>query len=99
MLTWQEFLAQKLEEAAGPPKSKEGIKKAQEKPGGSNVGEKRETSGPKEGPFCGPAGGAPAGSYPVTSAKQGRAAKAYARHAPNPGGIKKCVDRVLGKKD
>jgi len=83
---------------SGPPKSKEAVKKAKKKPGGSNVGEERETSGAKEGPFCGPAGGAPKGSFPVTSDKQGRSAKAYARHAPDPEGVKRCVDRVLGKK-
>ena len=91
MLTWKRF----LESKNNLPKD---VEKAQKKPGGSNVGEERETSGPKEGPFCGPAGGSPKGSFPVTSAKQGRAAKAYARHAPNPSGIKKCVDRILGKK-
>lgn len=91
MLTWKRFLESKKD----LPKD---IDSAKEKPGGSNVGEERKTSGATEGPFCGPAGGAPKGSYPVTNAKQARAAKAHARHAPNPSGIKKCVDRVMGKK-
>jgi hypothetical protein len=69
-------------------------KDVHDRPGGSNVGQERETSGPKEGPFCGPSGGAPAGSFPVTNKKQVRAAKAYARHAPNPSGIKSCADRI-----
>ena len=47
----------------------------------------------KKGEFCGPSGGAPSGSYPVNSKKRARAALAYARNAPNPGGIKKCVYR------
>lgn len=62
-------------------------KRPQDRPGGSNVGKY------KTGPFCGPSGGAPKGSYPVNTAKRAKAALAYARHAPNPGGIRKCVCR------
>lgn len=58
------------------------------KPGGSNVGEYKNV---KKSQFCGKAGGAPAGSYPVNTKKRARAALAYARNAPNPGGIKACV--------
>jgi FtsZ-binding cell division protein ZapB len=57
------------------------------KPGGSNVGKY------KKGPFCGPSGGAPKGTYPVNTKKRAIAAIAYARHAPNPSGIKACVCR------
>jgi hypothetical protein len=57
----------------------------QDKPGGSNVRKY------KTGPFCGPAGGAPKGSYPVNTKKRASAALSYARHAPNPDGIRKCV--------
>lgn len=96
-VTWKEFVELKdslqLEEDLTKKE-----KAAHKKPGGSNVGEERETSGAHEGPFCGPSGGAPEGSYPVTSKKQGAFAKAYSHNAPNPEGIKKCVDRVLGKK-
>jgi hypothetical protein len=60
-------------------------KRPQDKPGGSNVGKY------KTGPFCGPAGGAPKGSYPVNTKKRAISALSYARHAPNPGGIKACV--------
>ncbi|NOQ49677.1 MAG: hypothetical protein GQ553_03320, partial [Nitrosomonadaceae bacterium] len=60
-------------------------KRPQDRPGGSNVGKH------KTGPFCGPAGGAPKGSYPVNTRKRVIAALAYARHAPNPSGIKSCV--------
>ena len=69
------------------------------KPGGSNVGKYK---GVKKGSFCGPSGGAPAGSYPVNTKKRARAALSYARNAPNPEGIKACVRRKfpsLGKKD
>ena len=93
-MTWQQF----LEVKNGPPKSQKAIEKARKKPGGSNVGKTRSSSGASEGPFCGPAGGAPAGSYPVTSGKQGKSAKKLAHNAPNPAGIKKCVDRVLHNK-
>jgi hypothetical protein len=60
-------------------------KRPQDKPGGSNVGKY------KTGPFCGPAGGAPKGSYPVNTKKRAIAALSYARHAPNPAGVKSCV--------
>lgn len=58
------------------------------KPGGSNVGEYKRLS-KKE--FAGPSGGAPQGSYPINTKKRAKAALAYARNAPNPGGIKKKV--------
>lgn len=62
-----------------------GVTEERKKAGGSNVGKY------KKGPFCGPAGGAPKGTYPVDTKKRAIAALAYARHAPNPAGIKKCV--------
>lgn len=94
MKTWFQWLRENnlLEDEL--PKD---IEKERKKPGGSDVGKQRKTSGPKEGPFCGPSGGAPKGSYPVTNAKQAHAAKAYAHNAPNPDGIKKCVDRIMGE--
>jgi len=58
------------------------------KPGGSNAGKYKT-----KGPFCGPAGGAPKGTYPVNTRKRAVAALAYARHAPRPAGIKRCVCR------
>ena len=58
--------------------------------GGSNKGKY------KKGPFCGPSGGAPKGTYPVNTRKRAIAAIAYARHAPNPAGIKACVCRHWG---
>ena len=64
-------------------------KKPQEKPGGSNVGKYKGVKS-----FCGPSGGAPAKSYPVNTCGRVAAAKSYARHAPNPGGIKKCAERA-----
>ncbi len=64
--------------------------KLKKKPGGSNVGEYKEVS---KGSFCGPSGGAPKGSYPVNTRKRAIAAKSYSRNAPNPAGIKACVNR------
>lgn len=58
-----------------------------DRPGGSNVGKY------DKGPFCGPSGGTPSGTYPVNTRKRAIAAIAYARHAPNPSGIKACVCR------
>jgi len=54
--------------------------------GGSNSGEYKT-----KGPYCGSSGGAPKDTYPVNTKKRAVAALAYARHAPNPGGIKECV--------
>lgn len=70
------------------------VRIARKKPGGSNVGRDRKTSRAGQGPFVGPAGGAPAGSYPVTNPGQWHAALAYARHAPNPAGIKAAANRI-----
>lgn len=64
-----------------------GVKEDRKKPGGSNAGKY------KSGPFCGPSGGAPKGTYPVNTKARAKAAIAYARHAPNPSGIKACVYR------
>lgn len=63
-------------------------KQMKKKAGGSNVGKYKSVS--KEN-FAGTAGGAPAGSYPMNTLKRAKAALAYARNAPNPGGIKKAV--------
>lgn len=63
-------------------------KKLEKKPGGSNVGEYKNV---KKSDFAGPAGGAPAGTYPVNNRSRARAALAYARNAPNPEGIKRFV--------
>ena len=73
-------------------------KVARKKAGGSNVGKKRKTSGAMKGPFCGPSGGAPGGSYPITNKVQWKAAKSLSRHAPNPSGIKSCADRIARSK-
>jgi hypothetical protein len=69
------------------------------KPGGSNVGKDRKTSSAGEGPFVGPKGGAPAGSFPVTNERQARAALSYSRNAPNPSGIKNAVYKIAHSKD
>jgi hypothetical protein len=64
-----------------------GVKEDRKKPGGSNAGKY------KKGPFCGPAGVAPKGTYPVNTKARAISAIAYARNAPNPAGIKRCVCR------
>ena len=66
------------------------VKKARKRAGGSNVGEYKRV---KSGDFCGPAGGAPAGSYPVNSLARARSALQLAHNAPNPAGIQRCVYR------
>ena len=61
-------------------------KKDQSKEGGSNAGEY-----PNVKVFCGPAGGAPEGTYPVNTIKRGKSAIKLAHNAPNPEGIINCV--------
>jgi hypothetical protein len=74
--------------------SKEYIKKAHEKPGGSNVGDKKFADGTKRvGHYAGPSGGAPKGSYPIPDKKHAKSALSLAHHAPNPAGIKAAVYR------
>ena len=63
-------------------------KKKKPKAGSSNAGKYKT-----KGPYCGKAGGADPKSYPVNTRKRAIAALAFARHAPNPAGIKKCVCR------
>ena len=63
-------------------------KAARKKPGGSNVGKYKKVKS-----FCGPSGGAPAGSFPVNSIKRAKSALKLAHNAPNPEGIKACVYR------
>lgn len=41
--------------------------------------------------FCGPAGGYPSGTYPVNTKERCSSALRYARHAPDPCGIARCV--------
>jgi hypothetical protein len=65
-------------------------RKARKKPGGSNVGEYRKV---KSSSFCGPAGGAPKGSFPVNTLARARSALKLAHNAPNPSGIRSCVLR------
>jgi hypothetical protein len=68
---------------------KVGDPKNRKKPGGSNVGKYSKA----EGPFAGPSGGAPSGSYPIGSKARGKSALKLAHNAPNPGGIKAAVYR------
>lgn len=63
--------------------------------GGSNVGRYK---GVPKNLFCGPAGGAPVGSYPVNTRARAIAAKSYAHRAPNPAGIKRCANRIAKQK-
>jgi len=70
-------------------KKKLTIAEARKKPGGSNVGKKKFANGQKRtGPYAGPGGGAPAGSFPIPDLKHAKAALALAHNAPNPKGIK-----------
>ncbi len=67
---------------------KKSMSEIREEPGSSNAG---KYPGVKS--FCGPAGGAAEGTFPVNSVERGRSALKLAHNAPNPEGIKKCVYR------
>jgi len=64
------------------------VRAARKKPGGSNVGQYPNV---KKSDFAGPAGGAPAGSFPINTRRRGVSALKEAHNAPNPAGIKKAV--------
>ncbi len=63
-------------------------KTARKKPGGSNAGKYKGVKS-----FCGPAGGAPAGTFPTNTLKRAKSALKLAHNAPNPGKLKACVHR------
>lgn len=69
--------------------------KLSKRPGSSNVGKYKQVS---KGKFCGPSGGAAPGTYPVNTKKRCSAALSYAHNAPNPAGIRSCVQRKCKKK-
>ena len=72
------------------PKKKTVAKKkeaaARKKKGGSNVGKYKGVQA-----FAGPAGGAPAGSFPINTLKRAKSAIKLAHNAPRPAGIKRAV--------
>ena len=70
-------------------------RKQRSRGGRSNVSKYR---GLKKSVFCGPAGGAAKGSYPVNTQKRCRAALSYARFAKRPCGIIKCALRIAKAK-
>jgi len=75
--------------------SKSSKKSKSKSHGCSNVGKYKNV--PSE-LFCGPEGGSCPGTYPVNTPGRARAALSYARHAPNPEGIKKCARRIAQTK-
>ena len=66
------------------------LDREREREGSSSAGEYSDVD---KDDFCGPAGGAAPGTYPVNSEKRARAALSYAHNAPDPEGLKRCVYR------
>jgi hypothetical protein len=81
-------MAKKVVIAKGKEESAKEVKRAQKRPGGSNVGSYKKVS-PKD--MAGTEGGAPKGSYPINTKARGKAALKLAHNAPDPSGIKKAV--------
>jgi hypothetical protein len=73
---------------SGSPFMKKDITEIREEPGSSNAGKYKGVKS-----FCGPAGGAAKGTYPVNTLKRAKSALKLAHNAPNPEGIKACVYR------
>ena len=72
-----------------------GMRKGNSTPGCTNA-DRNKYPEVKESDFCGREGGTRCDrSFPVNSPKRARAALAYARHAPNPEGIRRCVARKV----
>ena len=67
---------------------KKTLSEIREEPGSSNAGKYKGVKS-----FCGPAGGAAQGTYPVNTKERGKSAIKLAHNAPNPDGIKECVYR------
>ena len=70
------------------------LDKEREKEGSSSAGDYSDVD---KDDFCGPAGGAAPGTYPVDTEERAKAALSYARNAPDPEGIKRCVYRKAKK--
>jgi hypothetical protein len=68
------------------------ISEIREEPGSSNAG---KYPGVKK--FCGPAGGAAEGTYPVNTPERIASAKKLAHNAPNPEGIIACANKAGGE--
>lgn len=81
----------KKPKAKSPKKSKS----SKARPGCSNQG--KYPNVPKD-LFCGPSGGACPGTYPVNNPGRAISALSYARHAPNPDGIRECAMRIAKSK-
>ena len=64
--------------------------------GSSNAGAYTDVDKDK---FCGPAGGAAPGTYPVNDPERARAAKRLAHNAPDPDGIEDCADKAFKKNE
>ncbi len=78
------------------PSLEQARKIIRELPGGSDVDKMRRSSYAWQGPFCGPAGGAPPGSFPASNIYQTEAEERdpMIQFAPNPDAIIACAERI-----
>lgn len=80
------------------PKGRSAKRPVVSKSGGCSNQRKYIGKGIPASSFCGPEGGACSGTFPVNTPGRARAALAYARHAPNPEGIRRCTHRIARAK-
>lgn len=82
----------KVKVAKGKSVSKKQLAKMRKRKGSSNVGKYKNV---KPSDFIGPEGGAAPYTYPANTIKRAKAAKSYARNAPNPQGIIEAADKKI----
>lgn len=82
----------KVKVAKGKSFPKKKLAQMRKRPGSSNAGKYKNV---KPSDFIGPEGGAAPYTYPANTIKRAKAAKSYARNAPNPEGIIEAADKKI----
>jgi hypothetical protein len=84
----------KVKVAKGKSLPKKKLAQMRKLPGSSNTGKYKNVN-PSD--FIGREGGAAPYTYPANTIKRARAAKSYARNAPNPEGIIQAADKKIAQ--
>lgn len=84
----------KVRVAKGKSLPQKQVAKMRKRAGSSNAGKYKNV---KPSDFIGEKGGAAPYTYPANTIKRAKAAKSYARNAPNPEGIIKAADKKIAQ--